>query len=123
MKKLSAFFVSFIMCLLVTSCGNSPSGDPVKDANEFCKEIVKAAESNDYNKADEIMNKYCDYYLDKNLEDKVLFMRTVHNNDILNNKTFIEFADTENFQELTGNQRIEKFYKRTKKEAQSQDIW
>lgn len=122
MKKLSALLASLFICLLMTSCSKSPSGDPVKDATALCNELVKAAESKDYDKANDLMNKYCDYYKEKSLEDRFLFIKNLKRNDVLDNETFREFSRTDEFEKLSGNQKLDLLFKKTKSEAREKGL-
>lgn len=117
MKNFISFFTSILLCIMFSSCGGV-SGNPEKDANQMCKELVSAAESNDIEKANNVMDKYYEHYKSAVLADKIIFIQTMSNNPAFeNSKVWQEFTETEDFQNSTVTKKLDILYKQTRSEA------
>ncbi len=123
MEKCKLLVLSAALSLLLLAC-NSPSGNPEKDGQNFCKELVSAAESDDLQQANEIMNTYYNYYKTAPLADRLVFIKTVHDNAILNQSdAWSEFCSKDSFANSSGSLSIDVLYKQTKSEAKSLGVW
>ena len=90
----------------------------------MAKQLVKAAESNDVNAADEIMGRYYEVYSTKDLADKVVSIQCVHDNEAFNKcDVWSDFIKSDDFKNSVNNKRLDILYHQTKEEAKQLGVW
>lgn len=123
MKCLISFLL-FSIAVIAASCDvSSVTGDPVKDGNNICQSLVSAAKANDIEKADMIISQYYDYYKTADLVDRVIFVQTVHDNDVFDDSDWMNFVESKDFRDSSFNKKMEILYFSTRTEAVKTGIW
>lgn len=121
MKRFIPFFMVLILCVGLSSCGGGVTGDPEYDADQMCKDLLSAAQANDVNKANSILEEYYEYYKSVSLEDRVVFLSKVNNNPILlNSDVWDSFADNERFSKSAVRVRFDMLYDKTEYEQDAE---
>ena len=124
MKKYILILTIFFSFVFVACNKSSITNDPKEDARNMTEQLVKAAENNDYAAADKIMGVYYEAYSQKNLADKVVFLKSVHDCEAFNkSEVWEDFTESEKFQNSTNCKRFEILYRETKEEARDLDVW
>ena len=122
-KILYSLLGVFVLVLFPGCIGTQITGNPEKDADQMCLELVAAAESNDIKKADEIIDKYYEYYKSADLADRLAFIRTVHDNSAFgSSNAWNKFIICEEFKNSSANIKMEVLYKQTRQEAKDLGI-
>lgn len=117
-------FLLFSIAVIAASCDVSPvTGDPVKDGNNICQSLVSAAKANDIEKADMIISQYYDYYKTADLVDRVIFVQTVHDNDVFDDSDWRHFVESKDFRDSSFNKKMEILYFTTRTGAVKTGIW
>ncbi len=109
---------------MVSCSKDAITNNPKEDACNMAEQLVKAAERNDVNAADEIMGRYYEVYSTKDLADKVVFVQCVHDNDAFRKSdVWPEFIESEDFHNSVNSKRLDILYHQTKEEAQRLGVW
>lgn len=69
-------FISLLIALF-TACNKQPSGNPEEDAKEFVSAFIKAYNNSDIETGTELIDKYYNFYKDKNPIDIRVFFNVI----------------------------------------------
>ena len=122
MKKF--FLLSFFFSFVFVACNTSITNDPNEDARKMTEQIFKAAEDNDIDACNEILGIYYEAYSKKDLADKAVFFKVVHENASSNNSdVWRDFRKSDKFKNSANNKRFQILYRETEKEAKRLGVW
>lgn len=119
MKTLKTLMLLCIS-LLCLSC-SKVTGDPREDSMRMLEEMYAAYNRNDYKEIDNIACEYLKAYKDKDIVDKVTFIKTYSND--LDMEKYSEMIRDDRFQDLPNIVRWDLFEKETKEEGRELGIY